>query len=279
MSSPSAHTTTVSAPRSSPVAGLPGCTTGIPSRSAASFAGGAATLRPRPAGRSGRVRSAVTSCRAASRSSTSAPNGAVAATAIRTTRRLCQAPVRYVALKAATELGHRLAAGLGIRTLEHEHAVEVIELVLRHARVVLLELETELLAGEVEALERDRHVALDGDEHALDREAALVGDRGRARPLRDLGVDDGGRVLGVLGPEDEQTLEDADLRRRQPHASRILHQSAHPLREPREVVVELLHLVRPHPQDRVRVLADLRERHAPTNLDLGVALALVFLEL
>ena len=53
---------------------------GMPSRSADAFAGGAASLRPRPAGRSGRVSSAATSCRAASRSSTSAPNGAVAAT-------------------------------------------------------------------------------------------------------------------------------------------------------------------------------------------------------
>ena len=63
-----------------PPVGRSGCSTGMPSRSAACFAGGAASLRPRPAGRSGRVSSATTSCRAASRSSTSAPNGAVAAT-------------------------------------------------------------------------------------------------------------------------------------------------------------------------------------------------------
>ena len=44
------------------------------------------TFRPRPAAASGRVRSAATSCRCASRSSTSAPNGAVAATAMRAMR-------------------------------------------------------------------------------------------------------------------------------------------------------------------------------------------------
>ena len=48
-----------------------------------SFAGGAASCRPRPRGRSGRVSRYAISCCAASRSSTSAPNGAVAATAIR----------------------------------------------------------------------------------------------------------------------------------------------------------------------------------------------------
>ena len=48
-----------------------------------SFAGGGASCRPRPRGLSGRVSSCTTSCSAASRSSTSAPNGAVAATAIR----------------------------------------------------------------------------------------------------------------------------------------------------------------------------------------------------
>ena len=66
-------------------AGRSACSTGMPSPSATAFAGGAATLRPRPAGASGRVSSAVTSCVAASRSRTSAPNGAVAATAIRST--------------------------------------------------------------------------------------------------------------------------------------------------------------------------------------------------
>ncbi len=83
--SPYAQTTTVGAPSSSPAPGRSGWRTGIPSRSATSFAGGAASRRPRPAGASGRVRSAAISWRSASRSSTSAPNGAVAATAMRAT--------------------------------------------------------------------------------------------------------------------------------------------------------------------------------------------------
>src|SRR5436305_1444373 len=55
----------------------------MPSCSATSFAGGGPSLRPRPCGASGRVRSHETSCCSARRSSTSAPSGAVAATPIR----------------------------------------------------------------------------------------------------------------------------------------------------------------------------------------------------
>src|SRR5436309_1596349 len=51
----------------------------MPRRSAVRFAAGGARRRPRPRGRSGFVRRKETSWRAASRSSTSAPNGAVAA--------------------------------------------------------------------------------------------------------------------------------------------------------------------------------------------------------
>src|SRR4051794_3290027 len=51
----------------------------MPRRSATVFAGVGWSVRPRPRGLSGRVRSSLTSFVRASRSSTSAPNGAVAA--------------------------------------------------------------------------------------------------------------------------------------------------------------------------------------------------------
>ena len=75
--------------------------------------------------------------------------------------------------------------------------------------------------------------------------------------------------------EDEQPLEHADLRRREPDAARVVHQVRHLLGEPREVVVELLDLARTHPQDGVRVLADLREREASARLVSRVELPLV----
>ena len=75
--------------------------------------------------------------------------------------------------------------------------------------------------------------------------------------------------------EDEEALEDADLCRGQPDAARVVHQLPHLLGEPRQVVVELLHLPRAHPQDGVRVLADLGERDTAACALLRVELALV----
>ena len=106
----------------------------MPSRSATTFAGGGVSRRPRPRGRSGRVRRPSISWRAASRSSTSAPNGAVAATASRIVAR------RRAAAAGARE---RLAARLGRRPVEDQHAVEVVELVLDDARGEPVELERE----------------------------------------------------------------------------------------------------------------------------------------
>ena len=79
---PYATATTVGAPTSRPSWGESGSSTGIPSRRAVSLAGERASLRPLPAGASGRVISERISCRSARRSRTSAPNAAVAATAI-----------------------------------------------------------------------------------------------------------------------------------------------------------------------------------------------------
>ena len=70
-------------------------------------------------------------------------------------------------------------------------------------------------------------------------------------------------------------LEHADLRRREPDAARVVHQVRHLLGQAREVVVELLHLAGAHPQHRVRVLADLRERDASARAILRVELPLV----
>ena len=98
---------------------------------------------------------------------------------------------------------------------------------------MLVELEPQRLAVEVAPLERDRDRALDRHEHALEREAALVGDLGLVRALGDLGIDDRGRVLVASRLEDEEPLEDADLGRREPDAARVVHQVRHPLRQPR----------------------------------------------
>jgi len=49
-----------------------------------------------------------------------------------------------------------------------------------------------------------------------------------------------------------------------------VHQDDHPVDEPAEVVVEVLHWVRDQAQRRVAVLADLRERKPPPSFELGL---------
>src|SRR3954447_14487618 len=155
----------------------------MPSRSAARFAGGAAVLRPRPRGLSGRVSKPTTSCSAASRWSTSAPNAPVAATAIRRA-----ATWRLADDDARAQARERLAPRLGRRAVEDQDAVEVVGLVLGDARVRLLELVPHVGAVLVLALDRDLRRPLDREEHALDRDATPPSDQLPLTPLHDLRV-------------------------------------------------------------------------------------------
>ena len=98
----------------------------------------ARACRPRPAGRSGLVRQNAISCRAASRSRTSAPNGAVAANPI--------GPTSETAASAGPRRTWPCAspAGLLRRPVDHEHPVEVVELVLGARARESLELERDV---------------------------------------------------------------------------------------------------------------------------------------
>ncbi len=113
---------------------------------------------------------------------------------------------------------------------------------------------------------------LDRDHDTLERQAPLVvGDalvRGLDRPR----VHERERLLLRVGPEDEDAAKDADLRRREAQAVRVVEQLLHSLDEARELLVEALDLVRLHPQGRIRVLADLGERDVAPGLRLGVEL-------
>src|SRR5687768_7654166 len=101
----------------------------MPRRFAASFAGDGNFLRPRPWRLSGRVSRNSMSCRAASPSSTAAPNGAVAATASFT--RLPEGAEH----RLGPELGERRAPLLGSRPVDGENSVEMVELVLKDTRL------------------------------------------------------------------------------------------------------------------------------------------------
>src|SRR6185436_1009275 len=253
---------TVSAPRSRPGSGRVGCSTGMPSRSAVSFAGGAPVLRPRPRGASGRVSSAVISWCAARRSRTSAPKGAVAATANSTS----------ADDEPWAQRSERFTAGFGRRAVQDERSVEVVELVLDDARDDPFEVVPDLVATLVKALDPHRRRALDRHRDALDGKTAFVVRVRLVAATHDLGVHEDGDLV-LLRREDEDAPENADLRRRETDSVRVLHQLAHARHEPLEVVVELLDRRCLHAQDGVRVLADLRQRELPPSLVLGVQLS------
>src|SRR3954471_9340695 len=183
---------TVSAPSSRPGWGRVGCNTGMPSRSAVSFAGGAPVLRPLPRGASRRVRSAVISWRAARRSRMSAPKGAVAATANFTS----------ADDEPWAQRSERFTAGFGRRAVQDQRSVEVVELVLHDARDDSFEVVPDLVAPFVTALDPHRRRALDRHRHALDGKATFViGVRLVAAP-HDLGVDEHGDLV-LFRCEDE----------------------------------------------------------------------------
>ena len=154
----------------------------------------------------------------------------------------------------------------------------MVALVLGNAGVRLLELVPHSLAVLVPALYCDRRGSLDREQDALDREAALVVDDRLVAALDDLRIRERDRL--VLGDvEDEQPLQDADLSRREPDAVGVGHELLHPVGQPAQVIVELLHRAGGHLQRGVRILADLRERHASSRLLLGVELFLLDLSL
>ena len=118
--------------------GRSGWCTGMPSCSATCFAGGGASLRPRPRGASGRV----------SRKATRASRRAARARRRRAapSRRRRSAAVPLPQNGARPQRRERLFAVLVVGAVDDQHAVQMVELVLHDARAVLVELEANVLA-------------------------------------------------------------------------------------------------------------------------------------
>ena len=151
---------------------------------------------------------------------------------------------------------HRLLALVARRAVEDQDAVEVVHLVLEHARLEPGRLDEQLVAVLVGRLDADVHRALDLDEHAGQRQAALLGGLALlAGPLQD-GVDDRGHRRVRVDAVDEQPVHDADLRGGEPDPQRVVHDLAHPADLLGERVVEALDVQRAAAQHRVAVLAD-----------------------
>src|SRR6266508_1068490 len=302
-----------------------GCSTGMSKRFALSFAGGAALLRPRPCGLSGRVsRSSMSYPRPASPSRIAAPKGAVAATAIfmasaspggappllarekqarpgrrepayaklyvgdrgRRLERLCSRQECWRASPdgalladraedgLGAELGERGAALLRCRPVDGQDAVEMVELVLDHPCLQPFGLDADGLSFRRRSFDLDRGwtIDLDYDGGGAEREAALVGDLDLFAGGDDPRVDErDDRLLFVL-PVDENPPEDAELGGRETDTARLVHEQRHALDEPGDRLVEIAHLIRLHPQNRVRILANEGKRGPTPGFTLGVEL-------
>ena len=233
---------------------------GMPSRSAATFAGGAASLRPRPRGPVG-PRQQRTRRRAARR-------------AARARRRRTARSRRRASLTASprrTGCGRSVAERLAARLVVVRSMISTPSRWSSSCWTTRASSSSSSsrtrLAVEVLALERDRRRALDRHEHALEREAALVVASRSSRSLDDLGVDDDDRVLVLVGLEDEEPLQDADLGRREADAVRVVHQRASSARRAARRSSSNCSTSRARIRsDRVGVLPDLREREAAARL-------------
>src|SRR5215211_2083426 len=196
-----------------------GCSTGMSKRFALSFAAGAALLRPRPCGLSGRVSSSSMSYpRPASPSRIAAPKGAVAATAMRIAS--ASLPDRAEDGLGA-ELGERAAALLRGRPVDDQNAVEMVELVLDHPRLQSFRFDADWLSfrGRSFDLEGGWTLDLDDDGGGTQREATLVGRLDLFARGDDPRVHERYDRLLLLLPVDENPPEDAELGCREPDAA------------------------------------------------------------
>ncbi len=167
----------------------------------------------------------------------------------------------------------RLAPRLGGRPVDDQHAVEVVELVLGDPRREPSSSSRISLALGVGGLDRHPFVAARPGPR---RPAATGSPRRRPRcsseALGEPRVDERQRLLLRVGLEDEDPSQHADLRRGEADAVRVVQQVLHPLDRAGRSSSKVLDVVRLHAQDRVGVLADLREREPPPRLGLGVEL-------
>src|SRR3954469_20154450 len=246
-SAPNAHTTTASGPaalmraRASSSLTLSGWSTGIPSSRARTATGGGVSLRPRPAGRSGRVTTSEGRCaEAASRSRTAAANSLVPRKTVLTLSQRADGLLALIARCA----------------VEDQDAVEMVDLVLDDARLQARGLDRDRLTVLVVRTDADVDRALDVDDHAGQRETALLHRLGRLAPPFDDRVDQGVDGALLLDAVDQHAVEHADLGGGQADADRVGHQPAHAADLLAQRVVEGFDRDRLGPQDGVAVLAD-----------------------
>src|SRR5688572_30056015 len=146
----------------------------------------------------------------------------------------------------------------------------MVDLVLEHPGLEPRGLDQLLLALLVLRAHADMDRPLDLDQHARQRQAALLERLALLAGPLDRRVHDGGDRRVRVDAVDEQPVHHADLGRRQPDPERVVHDLAHAPDLLRQAVVEALDLERPAAQDGVAVLAYELERGVAAGAGLGV---------
>jgi lactose/L-arabinose transport system permease protein len=154
------------------------------------------------------------------------------------------------------ERAHRLLALVTGRAVEDQDAVEVVHLVLEHARLEARRLDQLLVAVLVAGAYADVDGTVDLDEHAGQRQAALLERLALLAGPLEHRVHDGRDRRVRVDAVHEHAVHDADLGGGEADAEGVVHDLAHAADLLGEPLVERRDLERAAAQDGVAVLAD-----------------------
>src|SRR5947208_11688883 len=170
-----------------------------------------------------------------------------------------------VETRVLVEEGQRLHR---LHAIEEEHAIEVIGLVLGHARGEILQRQLDAAPGPVERLERDVAVARHHAADVGDAETALPSLFGRRAARNDLGIDDDRRFALLVDVLLEHPDEDAQplvhLRTGETNAVVLVHRVEHVVDEflnDGALDVGLVERPRALTEDRMAHPRDFQDRH------------------
>lgn len=150
-------------------------------------------------------------------------------------------------------LGERFGTLVGGHTVEHQHAVQVVEFVLKETREQFVGLESDLFTREVDAAHQHFFRADHLDVKTRNGQTALFV-HPLTRGLDDFGVDeDVGTVTNVV---DEELFLNADLGCGETNTGCVVHDVEHLVGEPNEFVVDFLNLERRRLQHGITVCAN-----------------------
>ena len=176
------------------------------------------------------------------------------------------------ALLRLAHRAHGLLARLAGDAVEDQDPVEMVDLVLDHARDEPVGLDLQLLSRLVHGADANACRALDLDVDPRQAQASLHARLELlAAPLHD-GVHERSQRILLVGLEDEHAMEHTHLVGGEADAERVVHQLAHPRHLRAQPLVEALDGQRARAQHRVAELAHMAQGGVAAGARLGIEL-------